>query len=67
MRKGWWVFDKGSMNLSYDRIQFNYDNFLDERSAKAPGKAPPTVADWTAAKPYSFSTNVIQLYLSVWY
>ena len=67
MRKGWWIFDKGSLNLSYDRIQLNYDNFLDESSVKTKDNPSPTVAEWTSAEPYSFSTDVIQLYLSVWY
>jgi len=67
MRKGWWIFDKGSMNLSYDRIQLNYDNFLDESAVKTKTNPSPTVEQWTSAKPYSFSTNVIQFYLSVWY
>lgn len=65
--KGWWIFDKGSINFSYDRIQLDYENFLDESTVKTESNAFPTVDQWNSAKPYSFSTDVIQFYFSVWY
>jgi hypothetical protein len=70
LKKGWWIFNTGSLHLSYDRIQLDYVNFLDERpfkSFKEPDKPSPTVAEWKSAKPYSFSADVIQFYISVWY
>jgi len=49
--------DKGSVNLSLKRIQFDYDNFRDVRVVATPGTEPL----------YSFDADVIQLYLSLWY
>jgi hypothetical protein len=67
LKKGWWIFDTGSLHFSYDRIQLDYENFLDERSVKTADNPNPTVAEWQSAKPYSFSADVIQFYISVWY
>jgi len=51
-------FDKSSVNLYWDHIQLDYDNFLDARqTGVAPGSEDP----------YSFNANVIRLFLSFWY
>lgn len=49
--------DKGSLTLSYDRINFNYDDFRDISGGGVPGEEPL----------YEFTANVVQLFLSVWY
>lgn len=55
---GWGFIDRGSVNLTYDRITFDYDNF---RDATAEGYL-------VGEEPlYSFTADVVQLYLSIWY
>lgn len=57
-KHGWGFVDKGSANLFYEHIQFDYDNFRDiSVTGYAPGTEPL----------YSFSTNVIRAFVSVWY
>lgn len=57
-KKGWKFIDKGSANVSYSRIMFNYKDFRDLRvSVLTPGTEPL----------YNFSADVVQLYVSVWY
>lgn len=51
-----WV-DKTTVNLYWDHIQFDYDDFRDVTSAGAVGEEPL----------YSFDADVLRLYLSVWY
>lgn len=55
--KGLGHIDKATLNLKYDRIWFQYDNFSDVRD----GLAPP------AAPGYDFTADVFQIYGSVWY
>lgn len=59
-KTGWWIFEKGSANLSWDRISFTYDDFRDARQTSAtvlPGTEPF----------YAFDADVIQLFVSLWY
>ena len=50
--------DKASVNFKLDHIQFNYDDFRDARDRTLiPGTEPL----------YQFNTNVMQLFLSVWF
>ncbi len=56
-KSNWTWLDKGSINMSWDRLQFDYADFRDA-NANAPAGEEPL---------YSFSANVIQLYLSIWY
>jgi hypothetical protein len=49
--------DRGTLNLNYDFIQFDYDDFRDLTQGGTLGQEPL----------YSFNANVIQLFLSVWY
>jgi hypothetical protein len=56
---------KGSLNLLYDRIEFQYDDFRDARLSK-----DPTSANFRAAgtEPlYEFGANVIQAFVSIWF
>ncbi len=54
----WRFVKKGSVNLSFDRLLFDYQDFRDARVTDVtPGDEPL----------YSFSANVVQLYLSIWY
>lgn len=55
--RNWSAVRKSTLNLSYRYIQFDYDDFRDLRVSAAPGQEPL----------YSFSANVVQLFLSVWY
>ena len=50
--------DKASVNFKYDYISFNYKNFRDARQTSyTPGSEPL----------YKFNTNVMQLFVSVWF
>jgi hypothetical protein len=53
----WQFIDNGSLNLSFDLIRFQYDDFRDITSGGVAGEEPL----------YSFTANVIKAYLSVWY
>ena len=54
---GWKFLDRGSLNLSYDYMRFDYDDFRD-LSVSAPVGEEPL---------YSFDANVWKAYLSIWY
>jgi hypothetical protein len=47
--------DKTTVNLKYDRMQFNYDDFRDLRSTGLPAGTEPT---------YKFDANVIRFFVS---
>jgi hypothetical protein len=53
----WQFIDHGSLNLGYDYIRFEYDDFRDLTRSGVVGEEPF----------YSFSANVIKAYLSIWY
>lgn len=53
----WNFVRKGTLNLSYRHIRYDYDDFRDLRAATPPGQEPL----------YRFSANVVQLFLSIWY
>ncbi|MEN8179361.1 MAG: DUF3570 domain-containing protein [Pseudomonadota bacterium] len=54
---GWRFVDRGSLNLSYDYIRFEYEDFRDLTSSTDVGEEPL----------YSFSASVWKAYLSIWY
>lgn len=55
---GWSVVEKGSLNLFWDRIRFDYENFRDLRvTGAAPGEEPL----------YGFDADVVQLFVSFWF
>ena len=60
-KAGWGFIDKASVNLAYDYMEFEYEDFRDARASRNDasliGKEPL----------YQFSANVMQLYLSIWY
>jgi Protein of unknown function (DUF3570) len=49
--------DKGSVNLRWDHMMIDYDNFRDLTVKAKPGTEPL----------YSLDANVMQLYLSIWF
>ena len=58
IRQGWRGIDRGSLNLAYDHIWFDYDDFRDLRVATpVPGDEPL----------YSFDADVVQLFISLWF
>lgn len=58
LKGGWHGLDKGSVSLYYDRMQFKYDDFRNDLvKGVTPGTEPL----------YSFSANVIQCFVSVWF
>lgn len=66
--EGWtnsWL-NKGSINLFYDRIQFDFDDFRDAtKSISRPGN-PATAA--AGEEPlHSESANVLRFFISVWF
>ena len=54
---GWGFIDKASVNLAYDLIQFDYEDFRDLRNGGTAGEEPL----------YSYTANVIQFFVSIWY
>ncbi len=60
-KSGWWIFEKGSLNLSWDHIEFTYKDFRDVPAGRLLGSAPGT-------EPlFAFGADVIQLFVSLWY
>lgn len=57
LKRGWGFIERGSLSLYLDHIRFEYDNFRDVTAGGTPGEEPL----------YSFSANVIKLFLSAWY
>lgn len=60
---GWKFIDKGSINFSVDHMMFDYQDF---RNAPL-SKTPNTSINYGEEPFYNFSSNVMQVYLSVWY
>jgi hypothetical protein len=58
MRGGWKFIDRGTLNLVYDRIQFDYADFRDLRTRGLPAGQEP---------PYAFDANVLQFFVSFWF
>ena len=56
-RNGWGWVDKGSLNLSWDHIMFNYTDYRDATQPGLPGTEPL----------YAFDADVIQAFISIWY
>ena len=57
-RHGWGFIDKASLNVKYNFINFNYQDFRDLRvEGVEPGSEPL----------YGFSANVLRLFVSIWY
>lgn len=58
---GWGFIDKASVNLVYDYMKFEYEDFRDARVSR---DEPSLIGNEPS---YQFSANVLQLFLSVWY
>ncbi len=57
LKGGWKFVDKGSLNLTYDRIRYDYQDFRDLRvTGVAPGDEPL----------FGYDANVIQMFVSFW-
>lgn len=56
-KNGWGWVDRGSLNLSWDYLTFDYKDFRDATQPGAPEDQPF----------YSFDANVIQGFISIWY
>ena len=56
-KNGWGWIDKGSLNLSWDRISFEYKDFRDATAGGTAGTEPL----------YAFEADVIQAFISIWY
>jgi len=53
LEHGWGYLDKATLNFTYSRIWFDYDNYTDARQT-----VPPE---------YDFTADVFQLFASVWF
>jgi len=60
-KNGWGFIDKGSFNLSYDKLDIEYDNFRDARESVF-GTAAPGEESL-----YTLKADVIQATLSIWF
>jgi hypothetical protein len=56
-RFGWKFLQRSTVNLFYDRIRFEYDDFRDVRAGGTPGTEPL----------YSFDADVLRLFVSGWF
>lgn len=56
-KNGWHWVDKGSLNLSWDHIEFNYKDYRNVTAGGAAGTEPL----------YSYGADVFQFYVSIWY
>lgn len=57
LKKPYGFIDKATLNFSYDRIWFKYDNFSDVSNGAIPPQAPL----------YEFEADVFALFGSIWY
>jgi hypothetical protein len=56
-KNGWGWIDKGSLNLSWDHLEFNYKDFRNNLITAPPGTEPL----------YAFGADIYQLFVSLWY
>ena len=54
----WTWIQRGSLNMYYDRIQFQYERLPQQSCPGSPGRPSP----W-----YSYGANVIQFFISIWF
>lgn len=57
-RSGWWIFERGSLNFSYDYIEFDYEDFRDVRQPAAIAGEEPL---------FNFGADVLQFFISFWF
>jgi len=58
LRAGWKFVERGTLNIAYDRIRFDYKDFRDLRFSGVPPGLEPL---------YGFDANVVQLFMSFWF
>ncbi len=56
-KNGWGMLDRGSVSVTYDRIQFDYDNFRNVPAGGGAGVEPL----------FAFDADVVQVFFSFWY
>lgn len=62
---GWWLIEKGSLSLKYDRIDFVYDNFRDAtQSVSSTGTAKYEAGDEPL---FEFKADVYRVYATIIY
>ena len=57
-RSGWWIFERGTVNFSYDYIEFDYEDFRDVRQAAPIAGEEPL---------FNFGADVLQFFISFWF
>ncbi len=58
VRGGWRFVERGTLNVVYDHLMFDYEDFRDLRGVGAVAGTEPL---------YSFDANVIQVFVSFWF
>jgi hypothetical protein len=58
LRAGWKFVDKGSVNIAYDHIMFDYQNFRDLTGSGVVAGQEPL---------FGFDANVFQVFMSFWF
>jgi hypothetical protein len=66
MRSGWKFIKKGTLNLYYDRIEFDYEDFRDARFSLLPS-TDPNFRPAGSEPLYTFGANVYQAFVSFWF
>ncbi len=63
---GWRFVKKGTVNIFYDRIEFDYEDFRDARYSLLPATDPRFRP--VGSEPfYAFGANVFQAFVSIWF
>ena len=63
---GWRFIKKGTLNLFFDRMEFDYDDFRDARFSLLPTD-DPNFRPAGSEPLYTFGANVIQAFVSIWF
>ena len=58
VRGGWRFVERGTVNVVYDHIMFEYEDFRDLRNETAPLGQEPL---------YTFDADVFQIFVSFWF
>jgi len=65
MKNPWWIFDKGSANVSFTRLTLDYVDFLD-RTRDENGNVRNSL-NCATCLPLTLDASIIQFYFSFWY
>jgi hypothetical protein len=66
LKNGWKFVKKGTFNLYYDHMEFDYEDFRDARYSMVP-RDDPTWRPAGEEPMYTFGANVIQAFVSIWF